>query len=170
MSRLSLPVTILSQMEISIRVCLPDGSLSFDMGPGPFLECNKPSLGQGMKLEILSKQDSDGVTITLSAVANDSPSSNTDPVMEDILVRTLNEPVELSPPCAEPELDHDAIQRAENAGLFDFLDYLDLDNLPTPPSSRSSTPAHSTISAASSPSDLSSLEWIIPVSASETPS
>ncbi|KAJ7443635.1 hypothetical protein B0H11DRAFT_1931521 [Mycena galericulata] len=86
----SLPMDVLSSMQISCKVGLPDGIFAFDMVPSktPATMDVQPQDQSGMKLNILATRESSGVTLTLFTTCVSAPSA--DSASEDILVPSFD--------------------------------------------------------------------------------
>ncbi|KAJ7164450.1 hypothetical protein C8R46DRAFT_1352180 [Mycena filopes] len=120
---LTLPMEALATMQISFRVCLPDGKFTFDMAAGAPCELATPQLESGMKLLLHAVRDASGVTLTLSTSGQPSPPprlDNCEERPEDILEFPPPGPLPLSKHCV-PDIEQD-----QNS--MDFLGYPHMDD------------------------------------------
>ncbi|KAJ7503699.1 hypothetical protein B0H11DRAFT_1983914 [Mycena galericulata] len=85
----SLPIDVLSKMQITFKVGLPGGEFAFDMVPSKDpAAADGAQSRSGMKLHILANRDSNGATLTLFA-ADDAHNSSEDKASEYIFGPSL---------------------------------------------------------------------------------
>ncbi|KAJ7747806.1 hypothetical protein B0H16DRAFT_1375298 [Mycena metata] len=120
---LTLPMEALSAMQVSFRVCLPDGKFTFDMAAAS--ETTTAQLESGMKLLLHAVRDATGVTLTLSTSGPSTPTIasrlEAGERPEDVL--------EFPPPGPLPTSKPHTLQDIESdQNSMDFLSYSHMDD------------------------------------------